>query len=238
MNATNDTTGLLRLTERTEPDETYETAAREALTRPRDYVRWITPDDGMFSTWGYAGIGVHRDSDAVDRSNYRSILRDLTELEAELYGANAAGEWLSDERASHWAVGWVDSIVVRILFDEDAGATIDNLTPLFIAAVNIATTLHEQYPIWDEEDFSAEEHAEYHEVWTNCVWPDFLRPFDDRDNVYLDWLDLDELCIEIADWTSESDPTTWRDDEIMMGVVRMVEAYAYDQLAGSEGDVR
>jgi hypothetical protein len=84
------------------------------------------------------GLSVHRDSDALERSNWRTIVPDMLAQHPD----DAA-----IERVSHWAVGWVDYLLVR-----PGTAAAD-------AAQTWAVKL-DGYPVADEEDFSALEYAE------------------------------------------------------------------------------
>jgi hypothetical protein len=110
--------------------------------------------------WGDAGdwliaYAMHRDSDALARSNFRCFKQALDALPE-------VKEWQGEftpvqiERSSHWAVGWVDYIVVD---------------PACKATVELAEQLREKlenYPVLDDDDFSREESDEAHEIWQNC----------------------------------------------------------------------
>ncbi len=102
------------------------------------------------SYWGERGdwlvvVGQHRDSDALGRSNFASALRLL----------GGEDENVAVERSNHWAVGWVEHILVRP-GTEQAKMAEEILTGL------------EDYPIVDEEDFSRKEHEECAEAWERC----------------------------------------------------------------------
>lgn len=90
------------------------------------------------------GLSVHRDSDALERSNWRVIAPPMV---AE-YGDDCA-----IERMGHWAVGWTDYLLVRP--DSSAEA----------AMVGWLDRLAD-YPVADEDDYSALESAE--EWCTRC----------------------------------------------------------------------
>lgn len=87
-------------------------------------------------------LNVHRDSDALERSNWRIITPSI--LAADPNDA-------AIERMNHWAVGWIDYLLVR------PGS------PAQTAAEGWAERLA-NYPVADEEDFSA---LEFGEEW--CV---------------------------------------------------------------------
>lgn len=124
--------------------------------------RWTKPEHyaGFNPGRDYVLLTQHRDSDALTRSNWRMAVRDL---KAEEFDWNrgydgpdnfpqrpAVYTW----RASHWAVGWVEYLMVR----EDAPG--DVLT----AAGEILCSL-ESYPVLSDDDFSELETEEAEEHW-------------------------------------------------------------------------
>jgi len=76
----------------------------------------------------------HRDSEPLDESNYYYIKERFENLE----GARVV-------RFSHWAVGWVEAIMIH----QDAVETIEK-------AKDIEESLLD-YPVLDEDDFSMRE---------------------------------------------------------------------------------
>lgn len=109
--------------------------------------------------WAFC-FGQHRDSDALDRSNYRVILADLT---ARFPNAVQA------ERFTHWAVGWVDHLCVR-LRDEEG-----DLTDAVDRVAHWKREL-EYYPVADERDYSEAESEEFYAT-VESVWF-YGRPAD------------------------------------------------------------
>ena len=96
-----------------------------------------------FAYWGerdgwLIALSQHRDSDTVDRSNWRTIVP----LMLTAYPDDAAVE-----SASHWAVGWVEYLLVR------PGS------PAAVEAQRWADRLA-SYPLADEEDYGELEYAE------------------------------------------------------------------------------
>jgi hypothetical protein len=114
--------------------------------------RWELPECYVGELWpNYysSGFGQSRDSDALERSNFRCAL-------AQLGGET---DTVTVVREGHWAVGWVEWIAIH-QDDEDA--------------LRIADRLQEKmqgYPVLDEEDWSNEEHEEANEIWRNCYTP-------------------------------------------------------------------
>lgn len=84
------------------------------------------------------GLSVNRDSDALERSNWRVIVPPVLTL----YPEDAAVEQMG-----HWAVGWVEYLLVRPNSDAEA------------AIVQWANKLAD-YPVADEDDYGALESSE------------------------------------------------------------------------------
>lgn len=162
-------------------------------------------------------LGQHRDSDALDRSNWEVITTDLEERFGEedpvpAYDTKtwALGEWEVTsgwhiERFGHWAVGWVEYLVV------------DVNTPAFEAMVEWREKL-DGYPVADDDHFSELEWSELHEhaEWMVRFWRKYgkltkkaerksdgdlahlmLRQMDDCINT--DTFDEDEAFAELQD---------------------------------------
>ena len=91
-------------------------------------------------------LGQHRDSDAAERSNWRYI----TERVMELYPDDT-----TIESMGHWAVGWVESFLVK----PDS--------PAVQIMSDWADTLA-VYPIADDDDFSLMEWEENHPNDGHC----------------------------------------------------------------------
>lgn len=107
------------------------------------------PDHYMGETWPdyySSGVGQSRDSDALERSNFESMLK--------LLGGES--ETVIIVRESHWAVGWVEWIAIHAT-DEKA---------LKIADETQAEL--DDYPVIDEEHWSEVEYKEANETWQNC----------------------------------------------------------------------
>lgn len=99
---------------------------------------WSMPENYSGETWegwAVAPVGRSRDSDTVEKSNFRVALQRLTH-------GNDDGETVVVVRESHWAVGWIEWIAIDPR-DRDA----------MMEAETIATEL-EDYPVLDEDDVS------------------------------------------------------------------------------------
>lgn len=119
------------------------------MYEPTHIKRWTMPSHYAGAVWpAYysSGVGQSRDSDALERSNFACMLRDL----------GGETETVLVVRESHWLVGWVEWIAIHQ--DDER-------------ALQIADAIKgklEDYPVVDEEHFSETEVEEANEVWTNC----------------------------------------------------------------------
>lgn len=136
-------------------------AAREALTRPSDYAAW---DERWYTTHGRVMDWAERGDDLVAESNYLTALAMLQGAVAhdETGASEARGDDVEDTTASHWAVGSLRELFVRV-YDE-AGA----YTPAFKQAVEIAYSLS-NYPILDESDYSERETEAWFAVFEDAL---------------------------------------------------------------------
>lgn len=117
-------------------------ALHEALTR------WEVPGSWFGQHWdGYfVGLGQHRDSDALDRSNFRAALEAL----------GGESDTVHVVREGHWAVGWIEWIAIH-----------ESNTEALKIQYDIERSLAD-YPVLDESDWCEEEAEEANEVWSNC----------------------------------------------------------------------
>ena len=110
--------------------------------------KWTHPQYYMGETYYdyYVVLSHHRDGDDLEESNFQSALGML----------GGESETVIVARASHWAVGWVELLLVHES-DTDAIET----------AQDILNRL-EDYPVLDEEDYSQRESDHALEVWASC----------------------------------------------------------------------
>ena len=123
-------------------DPVFQELAEQIIRESDDIPDFFyTGDLPLGKTWGMT-FSRSRDSDLVEVSNFESIQKDLEER---------FGNDVTVERFNHWAVGWVDRVMVRML--EDNG----NVTPAGIAVLEWRKQL-DDYPVADEEDLSRREY--------------------------------------------------------------------------------
>ena len=111
--------------------------------------RWTMPKNYFGETWPdyySAGVGQSRDSDALERSNFRSML-------AKLGGES---ETVIVVRENHWAVGWVEWIAIQQ--NDDKSLAIADRTKGEL----------DDYPVIDESDWSELESEDADATWRNC----------------------------------------------------------------------
>lgn len=110
---------------------------------------WDSPSNYIgesdFPGW-YVLVTQTRDSDCLARSNFRSALEAL---------GGEQDDQVEIFRFGHWACGWWEALAVK------------ESSPAFVIAEEIYEALQD-YPIVDEEDFSALENEKAQDVWTNC----------------------------------------------------------------------
>lgn len=118
--------------------------------------KWERPDSycGHNPVGDYVIYSRTRDSSILENSNYDLI---LAELKAEADKYPDIDQPVYDFRASHWAVGWVEYIIV----EKDAPQSILDM------AEDILRGLAD-YPVVSEEDYSEKQYDAVHEYWENC----------------------------------------------------------------------
>lgn len=130
------------------------------MFEPENLKRWTHPDCYVGEVWpAYfsAGVGQSRDSDALERSNFICMLREL----------GGETDTVVVVRESHWAVGWVEWIAIQ-QDDEKALRIADEIKAALA-----------DYPIVDEEHYSGVEREDADDTWLNCYNPqeriDYIR---------------------------------------------------------------
>lgn len=117
--------------------------------------------------WGHRGewliaAAVHRDSGTLDRANWASWV--------ELLGGES--DTVAIERSNHWAVGWVDCLVID---------------PADEARVKLAEETREKlenYPVLDEEALSNLEWEEYNEAWESYGATEFCEALQNKFSLF------------------------------------------------------
>ena len=133
---------------------------------PEYLQRWERPPNYIGMDWSdcYVLYGTHRDADLLTRSNFQAIIAELEENyqsylvnkgeDHEKNGRMAAdnGGGFIVAGARHWAVGWIETILIPVD------------SPLLELADEIRASI-ESYPVYDESLYSDMEYNEVQEWW-------------------------------------------------------------------------
>jgi len=122
---------------------TLEEYAKEKAGNHRKFDSFVwfgSPEDD--GNWAII-VPMHRDSTLVGQSNAHVIHEALAKF--------VESEDVSFEQHSHWAVGWVDAVCIRV-YDKEG-----NITPAFKKMHELHEEM-ENYPLLDEEDHSEREY--------------------------------------------------------------------------------
>lgn len=126
--------------------------------QPQHLKRWTMPRDYFGAKWPEcysAGAGQSRDSDALERANFKAMQRALP-YPSELPSGEPSWQVV---RESHWAVGWVEWIAIHES-DENSLRAADEIAEQLAG-----------YPVIDDELFSEIEDEDCAATWTNCFDP-------------------------------------------------------------------
>jgi hypothetical protein len=182
-------------------------AAAERVARETGWDLEAHASEHEWSGVGIGPVGQHRDSDALERSNFAVVYDDLRE---RFPGRVAVA------RFGHWAVGWVE----EISFDLGAGGDVR-------AAVERWADALAGYPVADEMAYSALEHEEM------AQWCATLRLDGHEDEHGIEYklsplVPVDELAERIASMIFERWSATRPDDA--PGEPEIREAAVYEGL--------
>lgn len=178
--------------------------AEMALKKPEDFGYW--GDEDMFVTWGFTGHDRTAMSKTLEEANFKAISEDLMTKYPDDFRI---------EHYRHWACGWVDRLVCRILIHKDKGFVEENITEAFAKAIECHIQL-EDYPIFDENLYSEMETEEIFQCITDL--PKYLLDMIDQNDS--SWVDkiihslYENLNVEIV---PDADIYP-KDDEILMAV--------------------
>lgn len=120
--------------------------------------RWTKPDSyyGIQPTDCFVIATRNRESSVLEESNWKSFCKLLEEAGANIARDDVDG-MVWDFRASHWAVGWVEYLMLN------EGAP-DHL--LILAAETLAAL--DDYPIISEDDYSTDQYEAVLQYWEDC----------------------------------------------------------------------
>ena len=151
----------------------------QALKRPESFGLHSHPHKGeMFKTWGVGPIVKTRDSDILERANYKALKRALRE---EGFEDEEDFVWFD---ANHWAVGWVRHLSFRVLDADGEPSAIARWLKGWFDALS-------DYPVADETLYSEMEWEQFHSRIPDA-FRDMLRGSDQeltdaQEDAVLDW---------------------------------------------------
>jgi hypothetical protein len=128
----------------------FETWQADARRKAEDAARetgWDLPDG-----WAIGPVGQHRDSDALEQSNFAAALRAM----------GGEGDDVAAVRFRHWAFGWVEEISFRM------GSEAAEVAHVLAVALD-------DYPVLDDEDYAEREWAGDHPDGDRCCYSEYCR---------------------------------------------------------------
>ncbi len=141
--------------------ENIEKFAEQATARPEDFGYWGSED--MFDTWGFTNIDQNRDSDILEKANFKYITEELIGLFPEDFRI---------ENYAHWAVGSVDRLVCRV-YENDTDKKV--IASSFYVAMEWLDKL-DDHPVADEDTYSKmveDDNIDSIEFW-NTINPGYV----------------------------------------------------------------
>jgi hypothetical protein len=103
-------------------------------------------------TWSFVPISVHRDSDALQRSNFEVIYQDMVKRFPDDTEVT---------HCSHWLVGWFDHLTIRLIDDNGLETAASNAIQEWLRKLD-------DYPVANEEHRSNTEFQEQIETIRNA----------------------------------------------------------------------
>ena len=124
--------------------------------------KWVRPSNYVGKDWDnyFRLVSLNRDSDPIERVNFETARKILSKWEGEEVSATLPGDIPCQEiqvtiaSANHWAVGWVETLLIHKDASEDALAE----------AAEIICSLAD-YPCLDDEKLSDLEGEEAKVTW-------------------------------------------------------------------------
>jgi len=176
--------------------------AKMATEKPQDFGYW--GDSDMFDTWGFTNIDQNRDSDALEKANFKYITEELMGFYPEDYRI---------ETYNHWAVGSVDRLVCRVYED---GTDKKVIASSFYLAMEWLDKL-DNYPVADEETYDKmidDESIDSIDFW-NYLNPGFVDIANNPDWASEVYYELD------ANMGVDVRYSGFKDDDVMMAIYQL-----------------
>jgi hypothetical protein len=182
--------------------ENIEEFAKQATTRPTEFGYWGSKD--MFDTWGFTNIDQNRDSDVLEKANFKYITEELMGIFPEDFRI---------ENYAHWAVGNVDRLVCRV-YEDDTDKKV--IASSFFLAMEWLDKL-DDYPVADEETYNKmidDDNIDSIEFW-NSISPGYIDIDNNPDWASEVYHELDQnLGIDVR-------YSGFKDDDILMAIYQL-----------------
>lgn len=176
--------------------------AKMATEKPQDFGYWGSSD--MFDTWGFTNVDQNRDSDALEKANFKYITEDLM---------GSFPEDFRIETYNHWAVGSVDRLVCRI-YEEDTDKKV--IASSFYLAMEWLDKL-DDYPVADEETYTKfidDDNIDSIDFW-NYLNPGFVDIVNNPDWASEVYYELDvNMDVDVR-------YSGFKDNDIMMAIYQL-----------------
>lgn len=177
--------------------------AEKALTKPDDFGYWGPKD--MFVTWGFTGHDRTGASKILEEANFKAISDDLLTRFPNDFRI---------EHYNHWACGWVDRLVCKILIHKDKEIVDENISEAFLEAMKYHEML-DDYPVIDETLYADMETLEIFKVMSDL--PTYLLDMIDTDDD--NWLHKMLEALYNDNVYISPDGESWpTDSEILMAI--------------------
>lgn len=152
----------------------YKKEPQDSMYESKILPKWVTPDSyfGFDPVGDYVLYARNRDSQILTESNWEcleeSLEKVIKELPSEIQPSirytekwgdkeELPSEWMYVWSASHWAVGWVEYMMIRA----------DAPLPVIKEAEELYTALHD-YCILDEDDYGRKQDDAIYQFWKDC----------------------------------------------------------------------
>jgi hypothetical protein len=176
--------------------------AKMATEKPQDFGYWGSSD--MFDTWGFTNVDQNRDSDALEKANFKYITEDLM---------GSFPEDFRIETYNHWAVGSVDRLVCRV-YEEDTDKKV--IASSFYLAMEWLDKL-DDYPVADEETYTKfidDDNIDSIDFW-NYLNPGFVDIVNNPDWASEVYYELDvNMDVDVR-------YSGFKDNDIMMAIYQL-----------------
>jgi len=136
--------------------------------------KWTTPDDyaGFNPLGDYVLYAHNRDSGLLSEVNYKELEREFMAMSKPYREDHAQDDLVYTFRASHWACGWVDYLMISKKAPEN-----------IINQANESLNALADYPVVDDEAFSEAEYDAILKYWDDLTDDEKKEYSTDSDSI-------------------------------------------------------